>query len=131
MTDRIIEVGKLYLDVSDKSRDAAAYMLSRFMTRPDVKKHKLPEFLDWCLIRLKSMNSKYHAPVNCNNVHVHYTLNCCRIFLSRVLGAGVYVRYKSLWLGLFVLTVSVDDERHDSRFRGLEHARSTFQARQT
>ncbi|XP_006812079.1 tubulin-specific chaperone D-like [Saccoglossus kowalevskii] len=40
---------KSYLDVSDKSRDAAAYCLSKFLTRPDVKKEKLPAFLDWCL----------------------------------------------------------------------------------
>ena len=38
-----------YLTVADKSRDAAAYLMSRFMTRPDVKKAKLPEFIDWTL----------------------------------------------------------------------------------
>ena len=57
VTDRIIEAGQLYLDGSDKSRDAAAYMLSRFMTRPDVKKHKFPEFLDWCLPQLARAKS--------------------------------------------------------------------------
>ncbi|XP_071963233.1 tubulin-specific chaperone D-like [Antedon mediterranea] len=46
---RIVDAGKLYLDVSDKSRDAAAYMLSKFITRPDVKKEQLPVFIDWCL----------------------------------------------------------------------------------
>ena len=33
----------------DKCCDAAAYMLSRFLTRPDMKKEKLPEVLDWAL----------------------------------------------------------------------------------
>ena len=56
--ERIIEVGQRYVDVSDKSRDAAAYVLARFMTRPDVKRKKLPEFLDWCLSRLKSADSE-------------------------------------------------------------------------
>ena len=37
------------MDVSDKTRDASAYMLSHFMTRPDVKREKLPEFLDWSI----------------------------------------------------------------------------------
>jgi len=41
------------LDVVDKSRDAAAYMLSRFLTRPDVKLAKLPDFINWSLKRLK------------------------------------------------------------------------------
>ena len=46
----------MYLDAKDKSRDAAAYMLSKFLTRPDVRKEKLPAFLDWCLIRMKNIN---------------------------------------------------------------------------
>ncbi|XP_070581206.1 tubulin-specific chaperone D-like [Ptychodera flava] len=47
--DRILEVAKSYLDVSDKSRDAAAYLLSKFLTRPDVKAQRLPAFIDWAL----------------------------------------------------------------------------------
>ena len=42
----------------DKSRDAAAYMLSKFLTRPDVKQQKLPEFLDWALQALKAADGK-------------------------------------------------------------------------
>ena len=38
-----------YLGVSDKSRDAASYMLSKFMTRHDVREKKLAEFLDFSL----------------------------------------------------------------------------------
>ncbi|XP_060577597.1 tubulin-specific chaperone D-like [Ruditapes philippinarum] len=47
--DKIYNVAKQYLMVADKTRDAAAYLMSRFMTRPDVKKKKLPEFLDWAM----------------------------------------------------------------------------------
>ncbi|XP_077980737.1 tubulin-specific chaperone D-like [Glandiceps talaboti] len=47
--DRILNLAKSFLDVSDKSRDAAAYTLSKFMTRPDVKTQRLPDFLDWAL----------------------------------------------------------------------------------
>ncbi|XP_046352911.2 tubulin-specific chaperone D-like [Haliotis rufescens] len=56
--DRIIEVGKTYLSVSGKSRDAAAFLISRFMTRPDVVKHKLPGFLDWCIQILHTADRK-------------------------------------------------------------------------
>ena len=50
---------QLYLEVSDKSRDAAGYMLSRFMTRPDVTKTKLPEFLDWALKKVHTFDSEF------------------------------------------------------------------------
>ncbi|XP_064617512.1 tubulin-specific chaperone D-like [Liolophura sinensis] len=50
--DRIINIGKLYLPVADKSQDAAAYMLSHFLTRPDVKSQRLEETLDWALVTL-------------------------------------------------------------------------------
>ncbi|XP_033109918.1 tubulin-specific chaperone D-like isoform X2 [Anneissia japonica] len=55
---RILDAGKLYLDVSDKSRDAAAYMLSKFVTRPDVRKEQLPVFIDWCLTILTKTDSR-------------------------------------------------------------------------
>lgn len=47
-----------YLTVADKTRDAAAYLMSRFMTRPDVKKQKLPEFLDWAMKYLDAADCK-------------------------------------------------------------------------
>ncbi|KAJ8251398.1 hypothetical protein GJAV_G00220910 [Gymnothorax javanicus] len=47
--DRIMAVAKVYLAVSDKSRDAAAILVSKFVTRPDVKLKRLGDFLDWCL----------------------------------------------------------------------------------
>lgn len=42
-----------YLSVNDKCRDAAAYLLSKFMTRQDVKVELLPESLDWMMKSLK------------------------------------------------------------------------------
>ncbi|XP_062871978.1 tubulin-specific chaperone D [Trichomycterus rosablanca] len=45
--NRILAVAKSYLQVSDKSRDAASVLVSKFMTRPDVKQKWLGEFLDW------------------------------------------------------------------------------------
>ncbi|XP_043924058.1 tubulin-specific chaperone D [Protopterus annectens] len=50
--DRILEVAKTYLTVSDKSRDAAAVLVSKFVTRPDVKQKRLADFLDWTLSTL-------------------------------------------------------------------------------
>ncbi|XP_031432213.1 tubulin-specific chaperone D [Clupea harengus] len=47
--DRILAVAKSYLTVSDKSRDAASVLVSKFVTRPDVKQRRLGDFLDWNL----------------------------------------------------------------------------------
>lgn len=46
---RIIDVIKVYLSVSDKARDAAAFLAAHFITRPDVKDVFLKEYLDWSL----------------------------------------------------------------------------------
>ncbi|XP_067133607.1 tubulin-specific chaperone D [Centruroides vittatus] len=58
---RIMEVIKQYLSVGDKARDAAALLASRFLTRPDMKKEYLPEFLDWEIKMLKEINSETTA----------------------------------------------------------------------
>ncbi|KAJ8384710.1 hypothetical protein AAFF_G00199160 [Aldrovandia affinis] len=47
--DRILAVAKSYLTVSDKSRDATSMLVSKFVTRPDVKLKRLGDFLDWSL----------------------------------------------------------------------------------
>uniref|UniRef100_A0A8I5NQ03 Tubulin-specific chaperone D n=1 Tax=Papio anubis TaxID=9555 RepID=A0A8I5NQ03_PAPAN len=52
--DRILQIAESYLIVSDKARDAAAVLMSRFITRPDVKRSKMAEFLDWSLCNLAS-----------------------------------------------------------------------------
>lgn len=52
---------QLYLEMVDKSRDAAAYMLSRFLTRPDVKVAALSEFIGWSLTKLKQADSEFEA----------------------------------------------------------------------
>ncbi|XP_016070936.1 PREDICTED: tubulin-specific chaperone D [Miniopterus natalensis] len=51
ITDRILQIAKSYLVVSDKARDAAAVLVSKFITRPDVKQ-KMADFLDWSLCTL-------------------------------------------------------------------------------
>lgn len=50
--DRILTVAKSYLVVSDKSRDAAAVLVSKFITRHDVKQKRMADFLDWTLSTL-------------------------------------------------------------------------------
>ncbi|CAL1528267.1 unnamed protein product [Lymnaea stagnalis] len=52
--DRIMAICKVYLMVADKCRDAAAYLMSKFLTRPDVKQELLPQSLDWMMLILKS-----------------------------------------------------------------------------
>ncbi|KAE8283277.1 Tubulin-specific chaperone D Beta-tubulin cofactor D Tubulin-folding cofactor D [Larimichthys crocea] len=47
--DRILAIAKSYLLVSDSPRDAASVLVSKFMTRPDVKLKCLGDFLDWSL----------------------------------------------------------------------------------
>ncbi|XP_041434665.1 tubulin-specific chaperone D-like isoform X2 [Xenopus laevis] len=55
--DIILDVAKSYLVVTDKARDAAAVLVSKFITRPDVKQKRMAEFLDWSLSTLS--NAKY------------------------------------------------------------------------
>ncbi|XP_070340005.1 tubulin-specific chaperone D isoform X5 [Equus asinus] len=50
--DRILQIAESYLVVSDKARDAAAVLVSKFVTRPDVKQKKMADFLDWSLCTL-------------------------------------------------------------------------------
>uniref|UniRef100_A0A8D0L4C6 Tubulin-specific chaperone D n=1 Tax=Sphenodon punctatus TaxID=8508 RepID=A0A8D0L4C6_SPHPU len=50
--DRILQVAKSYLVVSDKARDAAAVLVSKFLTRPDVRQKRMADFLDWTLSTL-------------------------------------------------------------------------------
>uniref|UniRef100_A0A665UT99 Tubulin-specific chaperone D n=1 Tax=Echeneis naucrates TaxID=173247 RepID=A0A665UT99_ECHNA len=45
----ILAIAKSYLLVSDSPRDAASVLVSKFMTRPDVKQKHLGDFLDWNL----------------------------------------------------------------------------------
>uniref|UniRef100_A0A6I8SRF3 Tubulin-specific chaperone D n=1 Tax=Xenopus tropicalis TaxID=8364 RepID=A0A6I8SRF3_XENTR len=52
--DIILDVAKSYLVVSDKARDAAAVLVSKFITRPDVKQKRMADFLDWTLSTLSN-----------------------------------------------------------------------------
>jgi len=49
LVDRILSSCKRYLSSRDKCRDAAARLVSAFLTRPDTRDTLLPSFLDWCL----------------------------------------------------------------------------------
>ncbi|XP_040845817.1 tubulin-specific chaperone D isoform X3 [Ochotona curzoniae] len=57
--DRILSVAESYLVVSDKARDAAAVLVSKFITRPDVTQKKMAGFLDWSLCTLAG--SSFHT----------------------------------------------------------------------
>eukprot|EP01114_Cavostelium_apophysatum_P022917 TRINITY_DN8458_c0_g1_i1.p1 TRINITY_DN8458_c0_g1~~TRINITY_DN8458_c0_g1_i1.p1 ORF type:complete len:441 (+),score=70.98 TRINITY_DN8458_c0_g1_i1:34-1323(+) len=48
LIDRIVSLGKSYLRDSGKTREAAAILLSRALTRPDFGLKQLPAFLAWC-----------------------------------------------------------------------------------
>ncbi|XP_048222175.1 tubulin-specific chaperone D [Perognathus longimembris pacificus] len=50
--DRILQIAESYLVVSDKARDGAAVLVSKFITRPDVRERKMASFLDWSLCTL-------------------------------------------------------------------------------
>ncbi|XP_041315374.1 tubulin-specific chaperone D isoform X3 [Pyrgilauda ruficollis] len=56
--DRILEIAKCYLVVSDKARDAAAVLVSKFIVRPDVKQSRMADFLDWVLSMLSKSSSQ-------------------------------------------------------------------------
>uniref|UniRef100_A0A8C3QR79 Tubulin-specific chaperone D n=1 Tax=Cyanoderma ruficeps TaxID=181631 RepID=A0A8C3QR79_9PASS len=56
--DRILEIAKCYLVVSDKARDAAAVLVSKFIVRPDVRQSRMADFLDWVLSMLSKSSSQ-------------------------------------------------------------------------
>ncbi|KAK2833361.1 hypothetical protein Q5P01_017250 [Channa striata] len=56
--DRILDIAKSYLVVSDSPRDAASVLVSKFMTRPDVKQKRLGDFLDWSLTTISQTNDQ-------------------------------------------------------------------------
>ncbi|NXD20356.1 TBCD protein, partial [Spelaeornis formosus] len=56
--DRILEIAKRYLVVSDKARDAAAVLVSKFIVRPDVRQSRMADFLDWMLSMLSKSSSQ-------------------------------------------------------------------------
>ncbi|XP_037090362.1 tubulin-specific chaperone D-like [Pollicipes pollicipes] len=49
ITERIMAVTRQFLGAIDKSRDAAALVASKFVTRPDNVKRYLPRLVDWTL----------------------------------------------------------------------------------
>ncbi|PVD38225.1 hypothetical protein C0Q70_00836 [Pomacea canaliculata] len=63
--ERILRISQTYLKVNDKCRDAAAYLMSRFLTRPDVKKECLPEMIDWNLKIICTSDVETMKGLNC------------------------------------------------------------------
>ena len=47
----------------DKSRDAASYLASKFLSRPDTKQTHLPDFIDWAL--QLSTKGSFIVVINC------------------------------------------------------------------
>ncbi len=68
--DRVLGVAKLYLRVSDKSRDAAALLLAKFVSRPDVKRLKMAEFMGWSMSVLQSADSTCSVCVSTDAVSI-------------------------------------------------------------
>ncbi|CAG5136571.1 unnamed protein product [Candidula unifasciata] len=64
--DRIMAVCKTYLLVPDKSRDATAYLTSKFLIRHDVKQELLPQALEWMLQVLK--DADYTTGIGCTHM---------------------------------------------------------------
>ncbi|XP_028267765.1 tubulin-specific chaperone D isoform X2 [Parambassis ranga] len=62
--DRILAIAKSYLVVSDSPRDAASVLVSKFMTRPDVKQKRLGEFLDWSLSTISQTSDQSLRDIN-------------------------------------------------------------------
>ncbi|XP_064407047.1 tubulin-specific chaperone D-like isoform X2 [Halichondria panicea] len=56
IVDRMYDIGKLYLAVSDKSGDAATTMLAKLLSRPDVIQQKMNEFLEWSFTTLTTVD---------------------------------------------------------------------------
>ncbi|KAG7262649.1 hypothetical protein CRUP_001489, partial [Coryphaenoides rupestris] len=61
--DRIMALVKTYLTVTDSCRYAAAVLVSKFVTRPDVKKKHLADFLDWSLTAIMAANDRLMSDI--------------------------------------------------------------------
>ena len=49
LMDRILKQIKINLKRGDKCQDAAAFLASKFLTRPEIVTNLMPEFLDWAM----------------------------------------------------------------------------------
>lgn len=79
---------QLYLGVNDKCRDAAAYLLSRFLTRPDVRNEFLPQLIDWNLQTICMSEGK-----TCGRLSDKSVWSCVLplwVFLLSMVGIGSY-----------------------------------------
>ena len=62
LAERLLSLCKRYLVVRDKCREAAATLVSTFLTRPDTRDTILPAFLDWA-VRTFSEENRSEADI--------------------------------------------------------------------
>jgi hypothetical protein len=55
--ERILKLGQHYVLQTDKSRDAAAILLCKVLTRPDVQGLRVVRFLEWCTDQLATADT--------------------------------------------------------------------------
>jgi len=60
LADRILTICKAQLKATDKSQDAAGFLASKFVTRPDIRESALPAFIDWALSSALTENARDH-----------------------------------------------------------------------
>lgn len=53
-----------YLDKADKCRDAAVYLLAKFLTRPDTSVSHLPAVIDRYLVTMETMDRKSDSTIH-------------------------------------------------------------------
>ena len=51
--DRIIQIAKVYIGAQDKTRDATVLVVGRFLSRPDVARARLDDYLEWSFVTLE------------------------------------------------------------------------------
>ena len=61
---------------------------NRFVTRPDVKKERLAEFLDWCLIRMEKAKGLY--PAVCKVIKTYINIGTQHTSVLHVIRLDVY-----------------------------------------
>jgi hypothetical protein len=59
LADKMITEARNCLNDAGKVRDGAAVFLARILTRPDMTKHQLPEFLKWCTQELETSSDPF------------------------------------------------------------------------
>ena len=83
--DRMLKQIQINLKRGDKCQDAAAFLSSKFLTRPETVKKLMPEFLDWAM-QIISTESKDRID----------DIGKLFVFLDKYLNFDVYFFYFNL-----------------------------------